>query len=371
MEDCLRGRLLAVFAGLVLAGIAHGATVQPATPVDRPPPDYPDQAGTAEGYVKLHFTIGKDGHVKDAVVFESNPQATFDVAAVAAMSHWTYQPRLVDGHPVDQPDNAIMLRFKPSPPPEIVWLNPEPPAYPREAYDKKIEGSVKVAFDVSPVGLATNVRVLEGSPPNVFDKAALRDVEDRIFQPPVANGQRQGVSGVTATIEFRLKDAHVASKPIHIVRPEYPAKADDQRMIGYVAVDFTIEPDGSVSDPKIVQSFPDGVFDKSTLAVFPRWKFEPPVEPVSNKGHYLFRYLQRGVPDSAYHYMKAGQWVQLAYTLTTDGRPKDIRLVDKSDADVDVPKAVGQLRKMAFAPIVENGVAIEKADQFIKINGSD
>jgi hypothetical protein len=34
------------------------------------------------------------------------------------------------------------------------------------------------------------------------------------------------------------------------------------------------------------------------------------------------------------------------------GRPKDIRLVVKSDADVD----------MSFAPIVENSAAVEKTD---------
>src|ERR1700685_3155261 len=88
---------------LPAARIAAADTVQPAVPIGRPLPEYPAAAGDAEGYVKLDFDIGADGHVTNAVVIESNPKALFDQAALDAVTRWTFQPRTVNGHAADQP----------------------------------------------------------------------------------------------------------------------------------------------------------------------------------------------------------------------------------------------------------------------------
>jgi TonB family protein len=124
----------------------------PAVPVDRQLPSYPDTAGAAEGYVKLHFTIAKDGHVTDPSVVESSPPGLFDAAAVAGLKQWSYRPRLVDGRPVDQLDNMILVHFKPPENAGPVWLNPEAPMYPQQAFEAKIEGQVKVGFDITETG---------------------------------------------------------------------------------------------------------------------------------------------------------------------------------------------------------------------------
>ena len=360
---------LLVFGFVALAQSANAENTQPATPIDRPMGDYPDSAGNAEGVVQLHFTIGKDGHVKDAVAVESTPPGLFDAAAIAAVSKWTYHPRMVGGVAVDQPDNAILLRFEPTQTPSPVWLNPEPPLYPRKAYDAKIEGWVKIAFDLSPLGMTGNIRVLESSAPGVFDKQAIEDVNDRVFQTPVVDGTPQPLKNVTATINFTLKDARVAPTRIYTVPPTYPAEANQRGIIGFCDVVFSIEPDGSVSNPVIVKSFPRGVFEKNTLSAVAKWKFEPPVGPVSNTAHTLVRYLMRDVPISQTHYMKPGQWVSLEYTLTTTGRATDIKVIGKSDPDVSAAKAVEQLSKTGFAPITENGVPVEKPHQTVRITG--
>ena len=78
--------------------------------VDQPPqlindaqPKYPPRAleREQEGLVVVEFTVGADGRVKDAVVVSSQPRGVFDNAALNALERRRYQPRRVDGRPVD------------------------------------------------------------------------------------------------------------------------------------------------------------------------------------------------------------------------------------------------------------------------------
>jgi protein TonB len=58
--------------------------------------------------------------------------------------------------------------------------------------------------------------------------------------------------------------------------PDYPQWVRDQRIEGVVDVNFTIEPDGTVSSPS-VGGYPHGAFVDLSLNAIRQWKFEPPV----------------------------------------------------------------------------------------------
>ncbi len=362
---------LAVAAFVVLAPLfVNAQTVQPATPVDRPAPDYPDAVGDFEGYVKLHFTVDKTGHVTDVQPFESSPQGVFDAAAIEALSHWSYHPRTVDGKPAEQPGNSIMLRFKPSPTRPPVWLNPRPTFYPREAFDAKIEGSAIVGYDIDERGMVSNVHVLS-STSEMFDKEAADNVRNRVFQPMMVDGKPVPDTGLTTTIDFKLANAKIARKVVHIVNPKYPADAEQHGSQGYCAVDFTVTPDGSTADPKITMSFPSGVFEKSVLTAIQKWKFEPAWTmdgPVATRAYYAFTFEMGNVPEGATHYLDKGQWIKLDYTLQADGRTRDIVVVGQSEPGLPVSKAIEQLKKTKFDPLIENGAPVEKAHQVITIH---
>jgi TonB family protein len=77
-------------------------------------PDYPPKAlaKQIEGQVKLRYTIGKDGRVKDPVVVESNPAGVFEEAAITAVQRWRYKPYEVDGNIVEA-TLATVLTFRP------------------------------------------------------------------------------------------------------------------------------------------------------------------------------------------------------------------------------------------------------------------
>lgn len=73
-----------------------------ATSINRVKPDYPRSALNAgiEGWVKLSFTVTTDGRVENVSVIDSKPPRLFDLAAVDAVKHWSFKPKMADGKPV-------------------------------------------------------------------------------------------------------------------------------------------------------------------------------------------------------------------------------------------------------------------------------
>lgn len=57
--------------------------------------------------------------------------------------------------------------------------------------------------------------------------------------------------------------------------PEYPRKAAQAGQEGWVKLEFTITPSGTVKDPKVVASSPRRVFDRSALKAIRKWRFKP------------------------------------------------------------------------------------------------
>ena len=57
-------------------------------------------------------------------------------------------------------------------------------------------------------------------------------------------------------------------------RPRYPLPALRARIEGEAQVAFTIQPDGSVRNARLLSSTPPGMFEASALAVAQRWRFE-------------------------------------------------------------------------------------------------
>lgn len=58
------------------------------------------------------------------------------------------------------------------------------------------------------------------------------------------------------------------------VPPNYPRRARQAKLEGYVTMEFTIRPDGSVSDIEVVDSEPGRIFDEAAVHALSRWRFE-------------------------------------------------------------------------------------------------
>lgn len=61
----------------------------------------------------------------------------------------------------------------------------------------------------------------------------------------------------------------------HRVEPQYPASALRRGIEGEVDVEFTVQPDGSVTDIRIISATPRGVFEQSVRRAVARWGFKP------------------------------------------------------------------------------------------------
>lgn len=87
--------------------------------------------------------------------------------------------------------------------------------------------------------------------------------------------------------------------PIVKVAPVYPNRAKQRGIEGYVILAFTITPTGATADASVIESSPDGVFDRSALSAVRKFKYKPKVvdgEPQSvyNVQHRLTYELTNG-----------------------------------------------------------------------------
>jgi protein TonB len=75
--------------------------------------------------------------------------------------------------------------------------------------------------------------------------------------------------------------------PIVKVAPQYPRRALSRGIEGYVIVEYTVTKQGTVKDPVVVESKPQGIFDKAAIKSASRYKYKPRVvdgEPLEVKG---------------------------------------------------------------------------------------
>jgi protein TonB len=66
--------------------------------------------------------------------------------------------------------------------------------------------------------------------------------------------------------------------PLVRVDPDYPARARQRGIEGYVDLEFTIGPAGTVEDLRVIGANPPSVFDRSALRAVRRWRYNPKME---------------------------------------------------------------------------------------------
>ena len=177
--------------------------------------------------------------------------------------------------------------------------------YPAEAIEKGIQGRVIVQMIVERDGTITNANVVRGVDP-LLDKEALRVVNlSPKWKPGMQRGQAVRVK-YTLPVMFRLgeasdnkeadtqQEAKIDENGIHQVCEEmpefpggmqecikwlsknikYPTTAQEKGIQGRVIIQFVVERDGSITEPKVVRGV-DPDLDKEALRVvsaMPNWK---------------------------------------------------------------------------------------------------
>ena len=76
--------------------------------------------------------------------------------------------------------------------------------------------------------------------------------------------------------EIAASDTDVV--PIVRVTPQYPLRASERGIEGWVEVEFTISKLGTVKDPRVINSHPSSIFDRAALKAIRKWKYNPKIE---------------------------------------------------------------------------------------------
>lgn len=75
--------------------------------------------------------------------------------------------------------------------------------------------------------------------------------------------------------------------PLQRIPPQYPRDAARNGITGWVQLEVTVNPDGTVRGAKVMDSKPRGLFEAAAVAAVMRWKFKPKVvdgQPVQQRG---------------------------------------------------------------------------------------
>lgn len=75
--------------------------------------------------------------------------------------------------------------------------------------------------------------------------------------------------------------------PLVRVEPEYPARAKQRGIQGWVVVQFTITPVGTVQGAEVIDSDPKMIFDQAALRAVRKWRYNPKIKngvPVTRPG---------------------------------------------------------------------------------------
>jgi len=154
---------------------------------------------------------------------------------------------------VPVPAVAPVAQLAPSPAPKALPVAPPPPAVvppptPTPAHD-------------APLPMAPTVPAAAKTAPALSPEAA-----------PVP------AAALTSSVDltyYNARDLDVQPHALRVIRPDYPAEADRQRVSGTLRLQLKLEADGRVSDIEIVSATPPGVFEDSAIKAFRDARFAP------------------------------------------------------------------------------------------------
>jgi len=99
-------------------------------------------------------------------------------------------------------------------------------------------------------------------------------------QQMVSSGEALNIGGVAMDTNVNI-EAGISGGgssdylPIVKVQPVYPRRALRRGIEGYVVVEFTVTKTGKVSDPRVIEADPPGVFDEAAMDAALKFKYRP------------------------------------------------------------------------------------------------
>lgn len=173
-----------------------------------------------------------------------------------------------------------------------------------------------------------------------------------------------------------------------IVAPEYPAQAQQRSIDGWVLVSFSVDAGGRVDEEsiEIVDSEPSGIFEQASIGSAAQFEFRPrmvngtPVrvsglnyvfsflmdERVSvalprdgrNRDYLPLNYITPEYPVAAIADNVEG-YVLVEFTVTKEGSPRGIVILDRSPGNIFNESAVNAAERFRFEPRIIDGNPVD------------
>ncbi|OCG25013.1 hypothetical protein A9G11_02620 [Gilliamella sp. wkB108] len=157
----------------------------------------------------------------------------------------TENSEIIDNKPIEEPPIEPVVE------PEVVKEEPKPEPEPvKEAIIKKEE---------KPKNKPKKPPTQKASKQQVRQEVASNNLAQTAVAPSISDNQR------------------FANNPSPISRnyPEYPRRALDMRLDGYVIVKFDVNSEGRVENIRFIETNPNNIFNRSVITAMKQWKYKP------------------------------------------------------------------------------------------------
>ena len=87
------------------------------------------------------------------------------------------------------------------------------------------------------------------------------------------------VAAILAVAPFAASPAMAQDRErTEVEAPDYPRGAERRGVEGYAVVQYNVSPDGEVTDVQVVESEPEGIWDRAVTSAMEGWAFAPAAE---------------------------------------------------------------------------------------------
>jgi len=155
---------------------------------------------------------------------------------------------------------------------------PAPPEPPKKIPPKKQEAKppVKKKVLVAPKKVERPIpQPVADKPTPVQPSASDASPKPDLSTPSVTPSNKPTKTG-SGVAPIKSVDSGVVA--LVRVKPNYPARAASRHIEGWVKIEFTVSPAGTVANARVIDASPPGIFDEAALDAIKKWKFKPKIE---------------------------------------------------------------------------------------------
>ena len=144
----------------------------------------------------------------------------------------------------------------------------------------------------TPIVTKRSEKIVRPPEPAVPTAPSIKAVDKGDVRTPLTGPALARFEPYNAVVDLRRMERSAIGQdrdviPVVRIAPDYPPKALIDQVEGWVKLQFTIAPTGTVHDAFVVESSPRNVFDAAALKAIARWRYNPKVEdgvPVERVG---------------------------------------------------------------------------------------